>query len=257
MQTPEKLFGLIGGNLKNTFSKDYFTQKFIEHNLPFAYQNFELKNIDELLPLIQENENLCGLNVTIPFKEAVIPLLSQVDESATKIGAVNCIKINRKNNEIELIGYNTDAFGFKTSLLNFIPQNFTGKALILGTGGASKAVQYVCNQLDIKFLLVTSSPEKINEQTISYHQIDKNVLTEHLLIINTTPLGMFPQIETMPPLPYSFLSSNNYCFDLVYLPTQTQFLKNAETHNAHTMNGLYMLHKQADYAFDIFLGLLH
>lgn len=253
MPATEKIFGLIGGSLKNTFSKDYFTQKFEAQNLPYVYQNFELKNINELLPLIAQNKYLCGLNVTIPFKESVLPLLTQLHESAAAIGAVNCIKINRSNDKLELIGYNTDAFGFKRSLQNFIPSSFNGKALILGSGGASKAVQYVCNQLNIPFLVVTSSYNKINQQTIHYNQLDGKVLNDYLLIINTTPLGMYPSVANCPDIPYAFLTPNHYCFDLIYLPTKTQFLINSESHNSFIMNGLEMLHKQADYAFDIFM----
>ncbi len=252
MLAPEKIFGLIGGSLKNTFSKDYFTKKFEEQNLPCVYQNFELKNIDELLSLIKNNELLSGLNVTIPFKESVIPLLTQLHESAAKIGAVNCIKINRSDDKIELIGYNTDAFGFKTSLQKFIPKHFSSKALILGTGGASKAVQFVCNQLAIEFTLVTSQENKNNIQAINYKNIDNNLMLSHQLIINTTPLGMFPHIDSMPPINYQAISSNHFCFDLLYLPAETQFLKLAQNNGAKVKNGLEMLHEQANSAFDIF-----
>lgn len=252
MLAPEKIFGLIGGSLKNTFSKDYLTQKFEAQNLPFVYQNFELKNIDELLPLIKKNELLSGLNVTIPFKESVLPLLTQLHKSAAQIGAVNCIKINRNSDKIELIGYNTDAFGFKTSLVKFIPTNFSGKALILGTGGASKAVQFVCDQLGIEFTLATSQENTNNSKSINYKLIDNQIINSHQLIVNTTPLGMFPHADNMPPINFQAITSNHFCFDLIYLPSETQFLKLAHNNGAKVKNGLEMLHEQANSAFDIF-----
>jgi len=251
---PEKLFGLIGGSLKNTFSKDYFMQKFALENLPFAYQNFELKRIENLIPLITENKNIFGLNVTIPFKESVIPYLHHLDESALKIGAVNCIKINRENNNFELIGYNTDAHGFKVSLQHFIPQNFKNKALILGTGGASKAVQFVCNELQIDFTLVTTQLIKSNSRLINYNEIDNRIIANNLLIINTTPLGMFPNINFYPPIYYEAINDQHFCYDLIYYPEETCFLKKAKNNGANIKNGLEMLNEQANRAFDIILN---
>jgi len=254
MLPAEKLFGLVGGSLKNTFSKDYFTQKFAKQNLPYAYQNFELESIDQLIPLITKNKNLFGLNITIPFKESVIPYLHQLDESAAKIGAVNCIKINRTPNHFELIGYNTDAFGFKVSLQKFIPPNFHSSALILGTGGASKAVQFVCNELQIGFTLVTSKLVNSHSHLINYHEINKDVLANNLLVINTTPLGMFPHVHLFPLIDYEGISGNHFCFDLIYLPEETAFLKKAKQQGAKIKNGLEMLNEQANRAFDIFVA---
>lgn len=253
MLNAEKLFGLVGGSLKNTFSKDYFTQKFTEQNLPFVYQNFELENIDQLITLITKNQNLFGLNITIPFKESVIPYLHQLDESAAKIGAVNCIKINRTLNHFELIGYNTDAFGFKVSLQKFIPPNFSSSALILGTGGASKAVQFVCNELQIDFTLVTSKSVNSHSNLINYHELNMDILANNLLVINTTPLGMFPYVDLFPPINYDGINDNHFCFDLIYLPEETVFLKKAKQRGANIKNGLEMLIEQANRAFDIFV----
>ncbi|MFZ4797841.1 MAG: shikimate dehydrogenase family protein [Bacteroidia bacterium] len=252
--TTEKQFGLVGNNLKNTFSKDYFTQLFSVNNLPFSYNNFEIQNINDLLNLIETNTDLFGLNITIPFKQSVIPLLNELDETAAKIDAVNCIKITRENNQILLKGYNTDAFGFEQSLVEFIPQNFKGKALILGTGGASKAVQFVCKQLGIDYTLVTSQSSKVNSKTIRYYDLNDAVIVAHKLVINCTPVGMYPFPNDFPEIPYFALSKKHYCFDLIYLPQETQFLKQAKEYGAKTTNGLKMLNLQAEKAFDIFVS---
>lgn len=252
--TIEKQFGLVGNSLKNTFSKDYFTQQFTENNLPFSYQNFELQNVDEIAKLIETNFNLFGLNITIPFKETVIPLLHEIDDTAKAIGAVNCIKITRENNQILLKGFNTDAFGFKESLIEFIPPNFLGKALILGTGGASKAAQFVCKQLGINYTLVTSQSSKVNSNTIRYFDLNDAVIVAHKLVINCTPIGMFPYPNHYPEIPYYALSKKHYCFDLIYLPIETQFMKQAKEQGAKTTNGLNMLNFQAKKAFEIFLS---
>ena len=250
----EKQFGLIGNNLKNTFSVDFFTNKFIENNLPFSYQNFELQNVDEISQLIEFNQALVGLNITVPFKESVIPFLHVLDKNSLEIGAINCIKIRRENNQIFLKGYNTDAIGFSHSLLEFIPQGFIGKALILGTGGASKAVQYVCKQLEIEFTLVTSKINKVNANTIRYYDLNDAVIVAHKLIINCTPIGMHPYPNEFPEIPYFALSKKHYCFDLIYLPHETQFMKQAKEQGAKVTNGLKMLTFQAEKAFEIFVS---
>ncbi len=249
----EKQFGLVGNNLKNTFSIDFFTNKFIENNLPFSYQNFELQNVSEITQLIESKKELAGLNITVPFKESVIPFLQEIDKTAAEIGAVNCIKIVRENNKFYLKGYNTDAFGFSQSLLEFIPQGFTGKALILGTGGASKAVQYACTLLGIDYTLVTSQSSKANFKTIRYYDLNDAVIVAHKLIINCTPVGMHPYPNEFPEIPYFALSKKHYCFDLIYLPHETQFIKQAKEQGAKVTNGLKMLNIQAEKAYDIFL----
>ncbi|MBJ7428552.1 MAG: shikimate dehydrogenase [Bacteroidia bacterium] len=180
--------------------------------------------------------------------------MHQLDESAAKIGAVNCIKINRTPNHIELIGYNTDAFGFKVSLQKFIPPNFHSSALILGNGGASKAVQFVCNELQIGFTLVTSKLVSSHINLINYHELNKDVLANNLLVINTTPLGMFPHVHLFPLIDYEGIKGNHFCFDLIYLPEETAFLKKAKQQGAKIKNGLEMLNEQANRAFDIFVA---
>lgn len=252
--TTEKQFGLVGNHLKNTFSKDYFTQQFSENNLPFSYYNFELQNTDEIIKLIVTKTDLFGLNITIPFKESVIPLLHEIDRTAAEIGAVNCIKISRDKNQILLKGYNTDAFGFEQSLKEFLPQNFKGKALILGTGGAAKAIQFVCKQLGIDYTLVTSQSSKVGSKTIRYYDLNDAVIVAHKLVINCTPVGMFPNPNDFPEIPYFALSKKHYCFDLIYLPHETQFLKQAKEFGAKTTNGLKMLNLQAEKAYNIFVS---
>jgi shikimate dehydrogenase len=250
----EKQFGLVGNNLKNTFSIDFFTNHFKENNIPYSYQNFELENVNEILKLVETNPTLYGLNITIPFKESVIPLLHELDESAAQIGAVNCIKILRENNQVKLKGYNTDAYGFSQSLVEFIPQNFKGKALILGTGGASKAVQFVCKQLGIDYTLVTSQFNKVDSKTNHYYDLNDAIIVAHKLIINCTPLGMHPHPNNFPEIPYYALSKKHYCFDLIYLPAETQFIKQAKEQGSKTTNGINMLTLQAKNAFEVFVS---
>lgn len=252
--TAEKQFGLIGNSLKNTFSVDFFTNKFLENNLPFSYQNFEFKNVDEIIQLIESNQSLAGLNITVPFKQSVIPLLQELDKSAAAIGAVNCIKILREDNKKILKGFNTDANGFSQSLTEFIPQGFSGRALILGTGGSSKAVQYVCKQLGIEYTLVTSQSNKVNSNSIRYYDLNDAVIVSHKLIINCTPVGMHPYPNDFPEIPYYALSKKHYCFDLIYLPSETQFMKQAKEQGAKVTNGLKMLFVQAEKAFEIFIN---
>lgn len=249
----EASFGLIGGHLKNTFSKDYFNHKFTIHKQPFYYENFQLDSIDEFNALIKNNENLRGLNVTIPFKEGIIPYLHKLDSSAASVRAVNCIKIHKLNNQTQLIGYNTDVFGFQQSLQNFIPVNQPFKALVIGTGGAAKAVAYVCSLLKIDFLLVTHSLEKVNENTIHVDELNETLIQAHKLIVNCTPLGMFPQVDDFPQIPYEAISNVHYCFDLIYLPEQTLFLQKALARGASIKNGLEMLQQQANKAYEIFM----
>jgi shikimate dehydrogenase len=252
--TAEKQFGLIGNSLKNTFSLDFFTNKFLENNLPFSYQNFEVQRVNEITQLIESNQSLMGLNITVPFKQLVIPLIHEMDKSAAAIGAVNCIKISRENNQIYLKGYNTDADGFSQSLIEFIPQGFSGKALILGTGGSSKAVQYVCKQIGIEFTLVTSQSNQVNANTIRYYDLNDAIIVAHKLIINCTPVGMHPYPNDFPEIPYFALSKKHYCFDLIYLPSETQFMKQAKEQGAKVINGLKMLSIQAKKAFEIFVN---
>jgi len=239
----KKEFGLIGYPLKNNFSKDYFTKKLNTLNLPFTYTNFELPEIENVKDLFLAEPNLIGLNVTIPYKETVIKYLNKLDVTALVVGAVNCIKIN---NGIK-IGYNTDTIGFKQSFIPFIEPILTKNpsALVLGYGGAAKAVCYALKELKINFKIVSRNG------AFTYKDLTHQVLTEHKIIINCTPLGMHPEINIMPDIPYKYLTPEHYCFDLIYLPAETLFLKNAAQQGAKTKNGLQMLYLQAEAAWQI------
>jgi shikimate dehydrogenase len=240
-----KQFGLIGYPLKNTFSENYFNSKFLSLGLmDYHYQNFPLTNISELAELLVNHPNLKGLNVTLPYKEHIIPMLSQLDESALLAGAVNCIKITGT----QTIGYNTDVYGFEGSLIPFIKgHNLTG-ALVLGNGGAAKAVKAVLTKLGIKHLTVTRTP---SPNTILYSELTAETIQQNNLLINCTPAGMFPNTDEFPPIPYHQVTHHHLAYDLIYLPVETEFLKRCKQQGAHTKNGLEMLHLQADKSWEI------
>jgi shikimate dehydrogenase len=240
-----KTFGLIGYPLTHSFSKKYFTNKFMDEGLTDCiYENFPIENIDEIKDVFQLHPTLAGLNVTIPYKEKVIPYLDEANEIVKETGACNCIKIHQGKK----IGFNTDVIGFGKSLdvkLNASHQ----RALVLGTGGAAKAVYYALKQRNISFLKVSRSPSSPN--IISYENIDKSLLDSHTLIINTTPLGMYPNTESAPSIPYQHLTPSHYLFDLVYNPDKTIFLQNGEAMGAIIENGKDMLRIQADASWEI------
>lgn len=240
-------FGLIGYPLSHSFSKKYFTEKFQQEGITDCqYELFPIDNIQKLPELLAKNPELVGINVTIPYKEAVFPYLSAVEKSAQEVGAVNVIKIQNGH----LMGFNSDVYGFGQSLFHFLKgdsQQING-ALVLGTGGAAKAVVYTLNKLNIEAKLVSRSPEKGD---LTYEAISPEILKNHQLIVNTTPLGMSPNIDTCPELPYDLLTSQHYLFDLVYNPEKTLFLANGEKHGAHICNGLEMLRLQAEKSWEI------
>jgi shikimate dehydrogenase len=237
-------FGLIGYPLSHSFSKTYFTEKFEKEKLiDCQYESYPISSIDALPVLINSNPFLKGLNITIPYKEQVLPYLFQQSEVVRKIKACNCIKIENGN----LIGYNTDVTGFEVSLKKQLSSKHK-EALILGTGGAAKAVEYVLSKLGIKFKHVSRSA---SAQNFSYAQLTPLVLEEHTLIINTTPLGMYPNADECPPIPYQWLSEKHYLFDVIYNPAKTLFLKKAEEYGASVQNGLDMLIIQADESWKI------
>lgn len=244
-----KNFGLIGRTLTHSFSKGYFTKKFEEENIKdCSYNLYELQDIQELTSLINNIEGLKGLNVTIPYKEQVIPFIHELDSSAEKVGAVNVIKILDNNT---LKGYNSDYFGFKKSLENWLPKGFgILKALILGTGGSSKAVKAALDDLNIEYLSISrnSSTSTIDYQTIQEHP---EMLHEYRMIINTTPLGMYPNTEAAPDLDYSNLSRHHFLYDLIYNPLETKFLRIGKEKGAKIKNGLEMLHLQAEKSWEI------
>ena len=237
-------FGLIGKNIDYSFSKKFFLEKFEKENLPHTYENFDISSIEKFSEIINKTPNLKGLNVTIPYKEKVIPFLDSLNPDAEKIGAVNTIKFSESG---KLIGYNTDHYGFQKSLEPFLPlQQKT--VLILGTGGASKAIAYALQNLNFDFRFVS---RKKGSKTLNYSSLDKLFIENNLLIINSTPLGTFPNIDDCPPLPYQFLTKNHLLFDLIYNPAETEFLKRGKLHGAKTTNGLRMLELQAEKAWEI------
>ena len=238
-------YGLIGYPLSHSFSQKYFTEKFQREGITgCVYENFPLAGIDEFAPLIQQHPDLNGLNVTIPYKEKVISFLTAQSEVVKTIGACNCIKIVNG----QLTGHNTDVVGFEESLRPLLQPHHTN-ALVLGTGGAAKAVHYVLNKLGIAFIEVSRTPATTRQ--LSYQQIDEAVIREHQVIINTSPLGMYPKVDECPPLPYQALTSKHYLFDLVYNPAKTLFLQKGEEQGAAIKNGHDMLIIQAEESWRI------
>ncbi|TXB66608.1 shikimate dehydrogenase [Vicingus serpentipes] len=239
------LYGLIGHPLSHSFSKKYFTEKFEKENITdCSYELFDIDNIEKLVPILNQNSSLKGLNVTIPYKESVIPYLTELSPEAKEIGAVNTIKIEGD----KLIGHNTDYFGFKQSLKPFVEINHE-RALILGTGGASKAVVYALNSININCLFVSRNPKNDNE--ISYEDVNEYVIKHHQIIVNTTPIGTFPNIEEKPNINYNLITANHLLYDLVYNPKQTVFVKEGKQRGAITLNGYQMLQLQAEKAWQI------
>jgi shikimate dehydrogenase len=236
-----KTYGTIGYPLTHSFSKQYFTEKIEREGIPdSAYYSFTLKSIDEFPEFLKNNPTLKGLAVTIPYKEKVLKYITHLSEEVKQIGAANCIKVSGS----ELTAYNTDIIGFEKSFVKQLkPQH--KKALVLGTGGASKAVQYVLKKLEIDFLVVSRN-EMDAENFIQYSQVTANIINEYSIIVNATPLGMSPAEDTCPDLPYNLLTTENYLFDLVYKPAKTLFLQKGEQQGATIVNGFEMLILQAD-----------
>jgi shikimate dehydrogenase len=242
-----KVFGLIGKPLTHSFSPAYFREKFSRENLPECdYRLFPLDDISDLPELLRNNPQIKGLNVTIPYKTDVIGLLDTLDETAQQIGAVNTIKITRQNNALFLKGYNTDSFGFLHSCEGLQNNN---NALIIGTGGSAKAVQYALQSLGIQYLSVSRNPSGAKE--ISYHDLTAEVLNRYKLLINTTPLGMFPNTLEAPPLPYAHIGNGHFLFDLIYNPPETLFMAKGKAAGAKIQNGELMLELQAERAWEI------
>lgn len=255
-----KKYGLIGYPLTHSFSKKYFTDKFAKEGFEDReYDLYPLQNLSDLPALINDTHDLCGLNVTVPHKIGVMFYLDKIDPAAREIDAVNCIKIvnhqpveaffsgELSSMKVRLEGYNTDAFAFEASLKPLLKKHHQ-KALILGNGGASRAVAYVLNKLNISYRLV--SRRAIGKQ-LSYTQLTADVMKERLLIINTTPLGTAPDIENCPDIPYELLTSKHLLYDLVYNPQETEFLKRGKEKGASIKNGLEMLHLQAEKSWEI------
>jgi shikimate dehydrogenase len=241
-------FGLVGLSLSHSFSKDFFTNKFEKLGLTnHFYQLYELKNIVDIHSLIANDINLLGLNVTIPYKIAVLDHLQELSTEAKEIQAVNTIKIIRTNNTTLLKGYNTDVYGFEMSIKPFLESHHQ-RALVLGDGGASKAVQFVLKKLGIDFYVVSRSP-KVNQ--LKYDDLRSYVVKHHFFIINTTPLGMSPHENACVPFVFDDVTDKHFFVDLIYNPVETLFLKQAKDKGARIMNGMNMLHLQAEKAFEI------
>jgi shikimate dehydrogenase len=241
-----KTYGLIGFRLSHSFSKKYFTEKFIKEGIEdCVYENFQLDTIKEFTALVNTDANFKGFNVTIPYKEDVIPFLDELDEAAQEIGAINVIKVQ---DDGKLIGYNSDYYGFRDTLEKFISLGKHHNALVLGTGGAAKAVVTALKHLNIPYQYVS---RKKGNGILSYDELNEQIIKEHTIIINTSPLGMYPDIDSYPDIPYQFLTSNHYLYDLVYNPEETVFMKKGIEKGAHVLNGLPMLIGQAEKAWEI------
>lgn len=240
-------YGLIGYPLGHSFSKGYFTRFFEEEQFNAEYRNFELPTIDNLTQVLSEEKTLQGFNVTIPYKQQVIKFLDEVDYAATAIGAVNVVKVTRQDGRIYLKGYNTDVIGFANSIRPLLKPHHT-HALILGTGGASKAVDYALRQMGLqtRFVSRTSSTDNL-----TYAELTPEVLSHYTVIVNTTPLGMHPKIDECPPIDYTQLSERHLLFDAIYNPTKTKFLQFGEEAGATICNGMEMLIGQAKAAWSI------
>jgi len=246
-----KRFGLIGYPLSHSFSKKYFTEKFEKEGIDDAmYELYPLKNASEFVKLIQTDKSLCGLNVTVPFKTDVLEFLDQVEEEALSIGAVNTIKVEREADKkaFRLIGYNTDVHGFKISLKPLLKKG-QNRALVLGTGGSSRAVTYALAILEIPFLQVSREPK--SESDISYIGLNEGLIQQHNLIINCTPLGMYPDIDQCPDIPYDCIGPDHLVYDLIYNPAETELLKRCKEKGASIKNGLEMLEIQAEKSWKI------
>lgn len=243
-------FGLIGYPLGHSFSKKFFTEKFENEGLSEnEYVNFEIDSIAKFPSIFDQHDNIRGLNCTIPYKQQIMTFLDEIDEEAKQVGAVNTVKPLYSANGLRLKGYNTDIIGFERSLSPMIGTDHT-KALILGTGGASKAVKHVLKKLGITFLSA-SIEEELFESEIRYKDIDEKLIAESTIIINATPLGTYPKVDTCPDIPYEFITSKHVLFDLVYNPEVTLFMKNGLDNGATVKNGLEMLHGQAIAAWEI------
>ncbi len=242
-----KILGLIGYPLTHSFSQKYFTQKFEkEKNTDYVYQNFELPDIKQLPDLIKNTPRLTGLNVTIPYKEKVLSYIDEMSPEVKAVGAANTLFIHPASKRI--IAYNTDIYGFKHSLIPYL-KSWHRKAIILGTGGAAKAVAYTLQQLKIEYVMVSRQPK--NNCQLSYNELTGDIVKKHLLVINTTPVGQYPAIKKNPSFPYDFITHKHLFYDLIYNPGETKFLYLARKKGATVCNGLKMLYLQAEKSWKI------
>ena len=247
-----RFFGLIGKTLEHSFSPVFFKEKFEKEGINNCFYNlYPLKNINEFNQLISDFSELSGLNVTIPYKQEIIPFLDEIDENAKEIGAINTIKFDWINSKLKLTGYNTDYLGFINSIKPLLKEHHKS-ALVLGTGGSSRAITYALKKLNINFVKVSRNPLK---EVMSYDSLSEEIVNQYKIIINTTPLGMFPNDSESPDIPYNGITKDHLLFDLIYNPNQTEFLKRGAAKGAVIKNGLEMLVNQAEYAWDIWNNL--
>lgn len=240
-------FGLLGYPLEHSFSRSYHNERFARWRLDAVYDNYELPDLSQLRAIVEADADLEGLNVTIPYKQAVMPMLDAIDDAALKIGAVNVIRLERGVYGVRMAGYNSDYMGFRNSLSPLLQSHHVA-ALVLGTGGASKAVCAVLRDMKIDVTIVSRTPQ---QGELRYEELSAEVMARHTIVVNTTPLGMFPHIDTCPNIPYEMLTSRHLCYDVVYNPECTLFMKRAAEQGAVVCNGLKMLYAQADAAWDI------
>ena len=239
-------YGLVGHPLGHSFSAGYFAEKFVREGIDATYTNFDFADISQLTTLVAENENLRGVNVTIPHKQAVIPLLDELSTEVREIGAVNVVRIARNaDGTIRTKGYNSDVIGFVESLRPLL-QSHHRRALVLGTGGASKAIVFGLKKLGITPIYVSRTKRT---DTLTYEELSPEVLSAHHVIVNCSPVCMFPHVDEAPNLPYHLLTPLHLCYDLVYNPLETAFMKKASAQGAVVKNGLEMLHLQAEAAW--------
>lgn len=249
MQLKSKIYGLIGFPLSHSYSISYFNQKFQSEGIDAEYVNFEIDDIGKLMEIVSENPHLCGLNVTSPYKEQVIPFLNSVDDNAAAIGAVNTIQLlrNDKNDDVQLRGYNTDAEAFGRSIEPLLTPE-RSNALVLGTGGAAKAVAFALAKLGVHVDYVS---RRKSAGTFTYEELTRAMLQSHLILVNCTPLGMYPHVDECPDLPYRFLTPAHLCYDLVYNPDETEFMRRSKEQGAEVKNGLEMLLLQGFASYEI------
>jgi len=241
-------YGLIGFPLEHSFSKDYFNNKFAAEGIDAEYVNFSIASIAELKSIIQNNPDLKGLNVTIPYKEQVIPYLDKLNEDARLIGAVNVIRIKHKKKKTKLKGYNSDIIGFKQSIEPLL-KPYHQRALVLGTGGAAKAVFYGLKQLGLEAIYV--SRQKKSAEILTYSELSQEMMETHNLIVNCTPVGMWPKVDDCPDIPYQWLTDKHFLYDLLYNPDETLFMQKGVEQGAFVKNGLEMLLLQAFAGWEI------
>ncbi|MFD1063462.1 shikimate dehydrogenase family protein [Winogradskyella litorisediminis] len=238
-------FGLVGKEIDYSFSRGYFAKKFEAENLPHSYVNFDLENISKFPSIFETSKNIKGLNVTIPYKEDVIPFLDKLNKTAKAIGAVNTIRVTKKRKRV---GYNTDYYGFKKSLEPHLKKHHK-KALIFGTGGASKAIAYALKLLKIEFKFVSRS--KKNLDVLTYSELTESIIQKHQILINCSPVGTFPNVEQCLDIPYNGITEHHILYDLIYNPAETKFLQHGKNQNATIINGSKMLELQAEKSWRI------